>query len=56
MEKGLKLEIQKYIQRSKEAIDTVKLLIQYKKYSDAVKKYFDIDNYVQVVLLPQAEE
>ena len=40
MEKELKLEIKKYIQRSEEAIDTVKLLIQYKKYSDAVSKAY----------------
>jgi len=40
VEKELKLEIQKYIQRSEDAIDTVKLLIKYKKYSDAVSKAY----------------
>lgn len=38
MEEELKIEVRQYIKRSEDAIDTVKILIDHKKYSDAFPK------------------
>jgi len=40
MEEELKIEIKQYIKRSEDAIDTVKILIENHKYSDAVSKAY----------------
>lgn len=51
MEEELKLEIQKYIEKSEDAIDTVKLLITHKKFSDAVSKAYYAMLYAACALL-----
>jgi len=51
MDEELKLEIQQHIKRSEDAIDTVKLLIKNKKYSDAVSKAYYAMFYAASALL-----
>lgn len=51
MGEELKLEIQQYLKRSEDAIDTVKLLIKNKKYSDAVSKAYYAMFYAASALL-----
>lgn len=51
MEEELKIEIQQYIKRSEDAIDTVKILINHKKYPDAVSKAYYAMYYAASALL-----
>lgn len=51
MEEELKIEIQQYIKRSEDAIDTVKILIDHKKYPDAVSKAYYAMLYAASALL-----
>ena len=51
MDDELKLEIQQYVKRSEDAIDTVKLLIKNNKYSDAVSKAYYAMFYAASALL-----
>ena len=51
MDEELKLEIQQYLKRSEDAIDTVKLLIKNEKYSDAVSKAYYAMFYAASALL-----
>jgi len=51
MEEELKIEIKQYIKRSEDAIDTVKILINHKKYPDAVSKAYYAMFYAASALL-----
>lgn len=51
MEEELKIEIRQYIKRSEDAIDTTKILIDHKKYSDAVSKAYYAMFYAASALL-----
>jgi uncharacterized protein (UPF0332 family) len=51
VEEELKIEIQQYIKRSEDAIDTVKILIDHNKYSDAVSKAYYAMFYAASALL-----
>ncbi len=51
MEEELKIEIQQYIKRSEDAIETVKILIDHKKYPDAVSKAYYAMLYAASALL-----
>jgi uncharacterized protein (UPF0332 family) len=51
VEEGLKTEIQQYIKRSEAAIETVKILIDHKKYPDAVSKAYYAMFYAASALL-----
>ena len=55
MENELKIEIQQYIKRSEDAIETVKILIDHKKYPDAVSKAYYAMYYAASALLRTKE-
>lgn len=51
MEAELKLEVKKYVKRSEDAIDTIKLLLNHKKFPDAVSKAYYAMFYAACALL-----